>query len=130
MTHPLPALTKRHINKLYKASPTVQLTNGCYNVVSCKVKCNKRLVEVCVEVTHPSLYWQCGNKESVSIADYITTSAGIVYDGVPEVLEPLVEKMKALGKMDDDFAEALSSKNTRLFTTWLNEMGISKERTC
>lgn len=116
-------LTKQAINKLKSSPIEVRLWNGCFNKATAIAKYSgNKSYELTVEVTHPYLQWQCGDKNEVKITlwkGYTGTHCEI-----PEELEPLIEDMKTKATMQDDFALDLSNKNKYAFTEAMKELGI------
>lgn len=116
--------TKQAIKRLQNSELEVRLWNGCFNVVKATAKFSKgRAYELSVEVTHPSLSWQCGDKNLVSLVHWQGYS-GVGVE-IPEELNPLIERMKQAGTMSDELANKISSQNRAAFLEDMREFGFS-----
>ena len=115
-------LTKQAINRLKKAETKVILWNGCFNRAVRKIKINRYEIELRVEVTHPALEWQCGNKDSV---DIVYWKLGKIVKDIPEELKDVVAKMKQEATMTDEEAYNISKENREAFEHSMRELGIS-----
>ena len=60
-------LTTEAIKRLVSAPVEVKLWNGCYNTASVKATFARYSYELTVQVTHPLLAWQCGDKNEASL---------------------------------------------------------------
>lgn len=125
----------RVLKKLTEAEPKVRLINGCYNEVSVKFAHGTRGVSLEVEVTHPTLAWQCGDKKKVRFVLYNTRAmnGGIVriFDEdsaqeYPELFQ-IVSKMRKQGELSDAVAHKLSAENKKAFQEAMADLGITEE---
>ena len=114
-------LTKQAINRLKESPITVGLWNGCFNRATVKAKFARYTIEIYVDVTHPELVWQCGDKKDCYLIDW--------RDGyqqpIPEELNELVERMKQAATMTDAYAKALSDKNRVGFLQCMHELRMT-----
>jgi hypothetical protein len=104
-------MTKQATKRLLNSNLEVKLYNGCFNVVTAKVEFSRYSWELRVEVTHPTLAWQCGDKSEITL--WLWQGSSGVRVEVPEELNELVEKMKKAGQMTDAAAYELSRINAR-----------------
>jgi hypothetical protein len=116
-------LTKQAIKRLKEAETKVTLWNGCFNRAVRKIKINRYEIELRVEVTHPMLEWQCGNKNSVELVFWKSHSGRVVKD-IPEELKEVVAKMKQEASMTDEEAYNISKENKEAFLQSMKELGI------
>lgn len=100
----------------------VKLYNGCFNVASVTAEFSRYRVELRVETTHPSLAWQCGDKNEVSLI-YWKGSSGHHLE-VPAELNDLVEKLRSAGTMGNEEAAKLSRENAAAFASAFEELGF------
>ena len=115
-------LTKQAINRLKESELEVKLINGCYNEVRAVAKYSGgRKYELRVQVTHPSLTWACGDKNSVELIEW-NGCRGLHLD-IPKELNSLVDKMKGLGKMCDIEATEHSKGLVETLMDSYKEMG-------
>lgn len=116
-------LTKQAIKRLNESLIDVALWNGCFNVVTAKaLYSGGKSFELRVEVTHPELEWQCGMHDSVELLAWKGGRGEFLE--VPDELQPLIDKMKEMGKMDDSEAKKLSCENAKSFLNLLSELGV------
>ena len=108
-TSPTPQLTKQAITRLNTAPVAVQVVNGCFNIVTVIAAFSRYRVELRVEVTHPALAWQCGDRNFVELI-YWKGCDGEWLE-LPSELEVLVERLKVAGAMSDEQARNLSGEN-------------------
>lgn len=116
-------LTKQAIKRLKEAETKVTLWNGCFNRAVRKIKISNHEIELRVEVTHPMLQWQCGNKDSVELVFWKSCSGKIIKD-IPEELKDVVAKMKQEATMTDEEAYNISKENKEAFVQSMKELGI------
>lgn len=107
------SISKQAINKLNRADITVKLINGCFNRATVKSGASRSYWEVTVDVTHPLLKWQCGDKNDIRLV-FWNGNSGEIHD-IPTDLIPLIEKMRVRATMEDDVARKLSIRNHRDF---------------
>lgn len=114
-------LTKNTIKKFYNTPIEVNMWNGCYNIAEVNITNNRKDYRLEVSVTHPSLHWQCGDKNEVRIICH-----GYVYpeEQIPSELGELIDKMRELATMDDKDADALSRENKQIFHQSMKELGL------
>lgn len=74
-----------------------------------------------VEVTHPLLHWQCGNKNAVYLTIWRGCTGTVV--NVPDELHDKIIKMKAIATMEDHEALKLSNENKSLFIYSFESIG-------
>ncbi len=115
-------LTPQALKRLNSAPAEVRLFNGCFNVASVKAVFSRYEVELRVQVTHPSLAWQCGNKSSVELL-YWKSNEGTRLS-LPTELEPLVQKLRKAATMTNEMAQRLSYENATAFASALQELGV------
>lgn len=114
-------LTKKALQKFYNSPIEVRLLNGCFNRAVVEVANNRKEYSLRVDVTHPFLEWQCGNKDGIELV-----YKGYIYTGedIPKELNELIEKMKEAATMTDEEAFATSSRSMSAFRTSMKELGI------
>lgn len=109
--------------KQFKLQPIkVRLWNGCFNKAEVEVKQSRCSYTLSVEVTHPALVWQCGDKNSVRLV-YWKGSGGHCIE-IPPELEDLVTEMKLVATMQDDEAARISVENYASFNQAMKDMGF------
>jgi hypothetical protein len=113
-------LTKQAVKRFYESPITVRLWNGCFNRAVVIAKFSRHTIELSVDVTHPELVWQCGDKKEVSLVDW---REGLVRKP-PKELEPLVERMKQMATMSDEEAAKISTRNKQSFYDSMRELGM------
>lgn len=106
-------MTKQALKRLLNSDLEVRMFNGCFNVVTAKSEFSRYSWELRVEVTHPTLAWQCGDNGEVSLW-LMQGSSGVRVD-LPAELNELVEQMKKAGQMTDAAAYELSRSNAKHF---------------
>ena len=116
-------LTKHGIKKLLESEIDVALCNGCLNVAKTKTTFSKYSLELRVEVTHPLLQWQCGDKNETQLL-YWKGYNGYPLE-IPDELQGLVEKMKIRATMSDEEAFSKSQQNKLEFIEAMKELGIN-----
>ena len=116
-------LTKQGIKKLLESEINTSLWNGCFNVSKVKAKFSKYSLELRVEVTHPLLQWQCGNKNEIKLI-YWKGCNGYSLE-IPDELQGLVEKMNIRATMSDEEALSKSQQNKLGFIEAMKELGIN-----
>ena len=116
-------MRKSTMSKLIEAPVKVKLWNGCYNVATCKVELSSTTYELRVEVTHPYLRWQCGDKDSVTLTKWVGCKG--YYEEIPEGLNDKVAQMKNMATMSDEEAKEISRMNKIDFLNSMKELGIS-----
>lgn len=112
-------MNSRTIKNLYAQPIKVTLYNGCFN----KSVVQYNQYELTVEVTHPALVWQCGDKNNVNLIKWQGCTGHFV--DIPESLNDLVESMKVAATMTDADAQKLSAKNADSFYQSMVELGIA-----
>ena len=117
-------LTKQAVKRFYNSPIEVKLWNGCYNRAVVVSKFSRHRYELKVCVTHPSLQWQCGNVDEVSIVHYENATGGTVYSEIPAELAELVEQLKVAATMTDEEANALSKENSQVFLKAAYDLGM------
>jgi hypothetical protein len=115
--------TRQAVVRLFSSPVEVRLFNGCFNVASVKASFSRYEVELRVEVTHPFLQWQCGNKNAVELIHWMSCE-GYRMELPPE-LEPLVEKLREAATMTDAKARALSQGNAEAFAGAMEALGCA-----
>jgi len=115
-------LTRQALTRLNSAPVMVKLWGGCFNTASVTASFSRYSVELRVQVTHPSLQWQCGNKNAVELV-YWKGCSGVPLE-VPSELEVLVEKLRSAGTMSDEQARNLSRENASAFAEVANQLGF------
>jgi hypothetical protein len=114
-------LTKQALTRLNNEPVMVRLFNGCFNVASVRATFSRYQVELRVEVTHQLLQGQCGNKNAVELV-YWQGCDGMPME-LPEELEPLVNKLRALATMTDEQAAQLRQENTQVLHSMAEAFG-------
>lgn len=117
-------LTKQGIGRLSDAPAVAKLMNGCYNVVTAKAVFSRYTLELKVEVTHPALVWQSGDRNKASLT-YWEGYRGYPVD-IPEELEEKIKVMRILGTMGDNEAAALSKENAECFLKLCDDLGFTR----
>lgn len=119
-------LTKQTMARLQESDIQVRLVNGCFKVATAEAVFSRHKVELTVEVTHPMLVWQCGDRREVRLTLWRGCS-GFQMD-VPEgmtQLAPLIERMREAATMSDEDALHLKEENCKLFLEACESLGIS-----
>jgi len=119
-----PKLTKEAIKRLYASPVHVRLWNGCFNRAIATANFARHRFELSVEVTHPFLKWQCGNKDEVCITHWTNGGTGHHID-IPDELLDLVHTLKIKATMSDEKAMELSKGNYQAFSKSLSELGLT-----
>lgn len=114
-------MRKSTMNKLIDASVDVRLCNGCFNVATCEVQLSAVKYEISVEVTHHSLYWQCGNKDAIKLTKWECCSAEFLK--IPKELHGKIEQMKRMATMTNEEAKAISRGNRIDFLNAMKDLG-------
>jgi hypothetical protein len=117
-------LTKQGIGRLSDAPAVAKLMNGCYNVVTAKAVFSRYTLELKVEVTHPALVWQSGDRNGASLTYWEGCMGHLVK--IPKELEEKVKAMRILGTMGDNEAAALSKENTECFLKLCEDLGFTQ----
>lgn len=112
------AMNSRTIKNLYAQPIKVTLWNGCFN----KAVVQYNQYELTVEVTHPVLVWQCGDKKDIALIKWQGCNGQFV--DIPEALNDLVESMKVAATMTDEEAQKISDSNKASFYQSMVELGI------
>lgn len=114
--------TKQVINKFKTQPIEVRLWNGCFNRATVEVKQSRYNYILSVEVTHPHLVWQCGDKNSVELV-YWKSCTGTHIE-IPPELHDLIAEMKVRATMQDDEAARISAENRASFNQAMQDMGF------
>ncbi|ART57084.1 hypothetical protein CBP36_19450 (plasmid) [Acidovorax carolinensis] len=117
-----PSITTEAIKRLQDAPVAVRLFNGCFQVATSRVEFARHAFELTVEVTHPFLHWQCGDKKGVSLVAW-KSSRGVNIE-VPAELSDKLNAMKAVAMMSDGEARRLDVANRASMIHTMEELGI------
>ena len=114
-----PKLTKQAIKRLYASLIDVRLWNGCFNIATATANFARHRFELSVEVTHPFLQWQCGNRDKVCLIHWTNGGMGHHID-IPDDLLELVHTLTIEASMSDEEAMKLSKENYSAFSKSLS----------
>lgn len=117
-----PRLTAEAIKRLQDAPVAVRPVNGCFQVATSRVEFARHAFELKVEVTHPLLTWQCGDKKGVSLVAW-KSSCGVNIE-VPAELSDKLNAMKAAATMSDGEARRVDVANRESIIHTMEELGI------
>jgi hypothetical protein len=120
-------LTPQAINRLIEAPIKVSLWNGCFNRAMATAEFAKHRFELAVEVTHPLLHWQCGDKNETSLVKW-KSHEGMPVE-IPESLNAKIALMVAAATMTKEEAEKLSARNKASYANSMDEMGFTGQTT-
>lgn len=118
------SVTKTAIERLLAAPIQVKLVNGAYQVASVVAHFSRYAVELQVEVTHPSLVWQCGNHQAVILIRWEGSTGKAL--AIPAELDPLVEALKRAAALSDETAQRMADENRRAFQQVFQSLAIPK----
>jgi hypothetical protein len=115
-------LTKQAITRLNTAPIRVALVNGCFKLAEVTASFSRYRVELRVEVSHPTLDWQCGCRQEVTLLYCVRDDGRFI--PVPDELEPLVEKLRRAATMTDEEAQRIGRENAIAAAEYLREFGL------
>jgi hypothetical protein len=115
-------LTKQAINRLFASPIRVALVNGCFNLAEVTASFSRYRVELRVEVSHPTLDWQCGCRQEVTLLYCVRDEGRFI--PVPDELEPLVEKLRKAATMTDEEARRIGRENAIAAAEAMREFGL------
>ena len=115
-------MRKNTIDKLIQSPVTVQLLNWCFNQATSVVELRSCKYELRVDVTHPLLHWQCGDKNGIELVKWVGCSGEHIV--IPTELKEKIADMQKLATMTDEQARNLSAENQRAFAHAMAELGI------
>lgn len=121
------SLTKQHLKRLKQTTPTVSVWNGTFKRVVVKAKCNKRVVELSVDVTHPLMMrYRTGHREvEVKLVEWFGCN-GYFCNSIPTELDELIKEMTLLGMMPLQEAITLNDQLRAAIHDFQIEMGFDK----
>ncbi len=119
------AITQNAISRLNSSAIDVRMLNGCYMVATAVAEFSRHKSELRVEVTHPLLTWQCGDKKAVELIMWRGGHGRCI--NVPDELQQLVERMKLSATMPDDEAARVSHENKEAYSTAMRELGFRQD---
>lgn len=114
--------TKEAINRLNEAPISIRLMNGCFNRAEAVAEFSRHRYELIVDVTHPVLHWQCGDRSEVRLY-LMKGNCGHQID-MPASLQVKVAEMHRAATMSDSEAREISMRNAELLMNSLAEMGF------
>lgn len=115
--------TKEALNRLNEAPISIRLMNGCFNRAEAVAEFSRHRFELIVDVTHPALHWQCGDRSEVKLY-LMKGNCGHRID-MPDSLQEKVAEMQKAATMSDSEAREISMRNAELFINSLTEMGFN-----
>lgn len=115
-------VSRQAVNRLLTSPVKIRLYNGCFNKATAQVEFSRYTLELRVEVTHPALQWQCGNKNAVELV-YWKGCEGFQLP-IPEELFSLVEKLREAATMTSEEAGRLSAENQKAFSQACAQLGF------
>lgn len=115
--------TKQALKRLNEAPINIRLMNGCFNRAEAVAEFSRHRFELIVDVTHPALHWQCGDRSEVKLY-LMKGNCGHQID-MPDSLQEKVAEMQKAATMSDSEAREISIKNAELFMNSLSEMGFN-----
>jgi hypothetical protein len=117
-----PDLTNEAIRRLQASPIEVKLINGAYQRATAVAQFARHRFELSVEVTHPSMEWQCGAHNEINLT--VWTGCNGAYKHIEDTLWPLVETMKQKATMTDEEAMQLCIENKRVFHDAMISIGM------
>lgn len=115
--------TKEALNRLNEAPISIRLMNGCFNRAESVAEFSRHRFELIVDVTHPALHWQCGDRREVKL--YLMKGNCGHRIEMPGSLQAKITEMQKLATMSDSEAREISTRNAELFINSLAEMGFN-----
>lgn len=115
--------TKEALKRLNDAPINIRLMNGCFNRAEAVAEFARHRFELIVDVTHPVLHWQCGDRNGVRLY-LMKGNCGHRID-MPDSLQEKVSEMQKAATMSDSEAREISTRNAELFINSLAEMGFN-----
>lgn len=115
-------LTNAVIVRLNAAKIEVKLWNGCFNIASAVAEVSRHKFELSVEVTHPLLKWQCGDKAEVSLVRWKGSNGQFL--AIPDELLPLIGRMRLAATMTEAAAAKLSEENKLIAQATYASLGM------
>ena len=115
--------TKQALKRLNEAQISIRLMNGCFNRAEAVAEFSRHRFELIVDVTHPALHWQCGDRHEVNL--YLMKGNCGQRIGMPDSLQEKVAEMQKAATMSDSEAREISLRNAELFMSSLSEMGFN-----
>lgn len=103
-------LSKEAIRRLLAAEIEVSIMGGCYQRATARALFYHHTIELTVEVTHPLLVWQCGNRDAVLLVKR-EKNGRCVEIPLDKALQEKVRKMREAATMSDEHARDLSERN-------------------
>lgn len=103
-------LSKEAIRRLLAANIEVSIMGGCYQRATVRAVFYHHVFELTVEVTHPQLVWQCGNRDGVHLIKREKNGRSVEIELV-KALQDKVAQMQRAATMSDEMARDLSEKN-------------------
>lgn len=94
-----------------------------FNRAEAVAEFSRHRFELIVDVTHPALHWQCGDRHEVKLY-LMKGNCGHRID-MPDSLRAKVAEMQKAATMIDSEAREISLRNTELFMNSLAEMGFN-----
>jgi len=114
--------TKQALKRLNEAPISIRLMNGCFNRAEAVAEFSRHSFELIVDVTHPALHWQCGDRHEVNL--YLMKGCCGHRIDMPDSLHAKVAEMQKAATMSDSEARKISMRNAELFMNGLAEMGF------
>lgn len=103
-------LSKEAIRRLLAADIEVSIMGGCYQRATVRAVFYHHIFELTVEVTHPLLVWQCGNRDGVHLVKCEKNGRSVELE-LAKALQEKVAQMRLAATMSDEMAYDLSEKN-------------------
>ena len=116
-------LTTEAIKRLVSAPVEVKLWNGCYNTASVKATFARYSYELTVQVTHPLLAWQCGDKNEASLFFWQSCNGRQIE--IPAELRHKIGEMRVAATMNESEAQAISDSNKSMYRDSCLAMGFA-----
>jgi hypothetical protein len=101
-------LTKQAVARLFASPIRVAVVNGCFKLAEVTASFSRYRVELRVEVGHPTLDWQCGCRQEVTLLYCVRDDGRFIH--VPDELEPLVEKLRKAATITDEEAQRIGTE--------------------
>ena len=115
--------TKEALKRLNEAPISIRLMNGCFNRAEAVAEFSRHRFELIVDVTHPVLHWQCGDRSEVKLY-LMKGNCGHPIE-MPDSLHAKVVEMQKAATMSDSEAREISTRNADHLLNSLSEMGFN-----
>ena len=118
-------LSKEAIRRLLAADIEVSIMGGCYQCATARAVFYHHTIELTVEVTHPLLVWQCGNRDSVHLVKHEKNGRSVTMTLV-KTLQDKVTQMRLAATMSDEMARDLSERNRQQIDALERQLNVKR----